>query len=94
MVRTRAGWPGKKDAMLITDADMTFEFLMDERARELAGEQTRWMDLKRWGNLVERVQKYNPQAAVNVKAIHNLRPIPQTQIDRSDVGVFAQNPGY
>jgi starch-binding outer membrane protein, SusD/RagB family len=52
------------------------------------------MDLKRWGNLVERVAKYNPQATPNVKAIHLLRPIPQTQIDRSDVGVFAQNPGY
>ena len=94
VVRARAGWPGKKDAMLITDADMTFEFLMDERARELAGEQTRWMDLKRWGNLVERVQKYNPQAAGNVKATHLVRPIPQTQIDRSNAGVFAQNPGY
>jgi hypothetical protein len=80
--------------MLITPAQMNMEFLMQERARELAGEQTRWMDLKRWGNLVERVKLYNPQAAGNVKDIHNLRPIPQTQIDRSDKGVFAQNPGY
>jgi hypothetical protein len=94
VVRARAGWAGKKDAMLITDNDMTFDFLMDERARELAGEQTRWMDLKRWGNLVERVKKYNPQAAVNIADRHNLRPIPQTQIDRSNTGVFAQNPGY
>ncbi|NBA88107.1 RagB/SusD family nutrient uptake outer membrane protein [Emticicia sp. CRIBPO] len=94
VVRQRAGWPGKKDAMLITPEQMNMEFLMQERARELAGEQTRWMDLKRWGNLVERVKLYNPQAAGNVKDIHNLRPIPQTQIDRSDKGVFAQNPGY
>ncbi len=94
VVRARAGFPGRKDAMLITDAEMTFDFLMDERARELAGEQTRWLDLKRWGNLVERVKKFNPQAAVNVKDIHNLRPIPQTQIDRSNLGVFVQNPGY
>jgi starch-binding outer membrane protein, SusD/RagB family len=94
VVRNRAGWAGKKDAMLITDKDMTFDFLVEERARELAGEQTRWMDLKRWGNLVERVKKYNPQAAVNVADKHNLRPIPQTQIDRSAAGVFAQNPGY
>jgi starch-binding outer membrane protein, SusD/RagB family len=94
MVRARAGWPGKKDAMLITDSQMTFEFLMEERARELAGEQMRWMDLKRWGNLVERVKKYNPQAAVNVADKHLVRPIPQTQIDRSNAGVFAQNPGY
>jgi starch-binding outer membrane protein, SusD/RagB family len=93
-VRQRAGWPGKKDAMKITDAQMTFDLLVEERARELAGEQTRWLDLKRWGILVDRVKKYNPQAAANVAEKHNLRPIPQTQIDRSNPGAFAQNPGY
>ncbi len=94
MVRYRAGWPGKKDAMKITPAQMTFDFLMEERARELAGEQTRWMDLKRWGKLVERVKAHNPQAAGNVEEKHLVRPIPQTQIDRSTKGAFAQNPGY
>lgn len=94
VVRERAAWPGKKAAMTITDAQMTFDFLIEERARELAGEQMRWMDLKRWGLLVDRVKKYNPQAAVNVADKHNVRPIPQTQIDRSNAGVFAQNPGY
>lgn len=94
VVRQRAAWSGKKEAMKITSDQMDFEMLMQERARELAGEQTRWMDLKRWGNLVERVQKYNPQAAGNVKAIHLVRPIPQTQIDRSEKGAFAQNQGY
>ncbi|MFC3812675.1 RagB/SusD family nutrient uptake outer membrane protein [Lacihabitans lacunae] len=94
MVRRRAAWPGKSQAMEITPAQMNMEMVIEERGRELAGEQTRWMDLKRWGNLVERVAKYNPQATPNVKAIHLLRPIPQTQIDRSDAGVFAQNPGY
>ena len=94
MVRYRAGWPGKKDAMKILPAQMTFDFLMEERARELAGEQTRWMDLKRWGKLVERVKAHNPQGAANVAERHLLRPIPQTQIDRSAKGAFAQNPGY
>lgn len=94
MVRYRAGWPGKKDAMLITDAQMNFEMIIEERARELAGEQMRWTDLKRWGLLVERVKKYNPQAAVNITDKHYVRPIPQTQIDRSAKGVFAQNPGF
>lgn len=96
VVRRRAAWPGKAAAMEIKEADMNMEMLIEERGRELAGEQTRWMDLKRWGNLVERVQKYNPQAAPNVKAIHLLRPIPQTQIDRTEGGAasFPQNPGY
>ncbi len=93
-VRYRAGWPGKKDAMLITEAQMNFEMIIEERARELAGEQMRWVDLKRWGLLVERVKKYNPQAAVNITDKHYVRPIPQTQIDRSAKGAFAQNPGF
>ena len=95
-VRQRAAWPGKEAAMLITDAQMTMDLLMEERGRELVGEQGRWMDLKRWGKLVERVKLYNPQAAANVKEIHNYRPIPQKQIDLSDGGNsgFPQNPGY
>jgi starch-binding outer membrane protein, SusD/RagB family len=97
-VRVRAAFPGKENAMRITPAQATFEFLMEERGRELAGEQIRWMDLKRWGKLVERVKLYNPQAST-IQAFHNLRPIPLTQIDRSakasDGGsVFPQNPGY
>ncbi|MET3127007.1 hypothetical protein ABID42_002113 [Arcicella rosea] len=96
MVRRRAAWPGKQSAMEVTSNDMTFDLVVEERARELVGEQTRWLDLKRWGNLVERVQKYNPQAAANVKASNLVRPIPQTQIDRSEGGNagFSQNPGY
>jgi hypothetical protein len=99
MVRRRAAFAGKEKAMEITAADATMEFLMEERGRELIGEQTRWLDLKRWGNLVDRIKKYNPEAAANVKEVHNLRPIPQTQIDRSEKGadggsVFPQNPGY
>ncbi len=92
-VRYRAGWPGKKEQMLITEDQMNFDLIMEERARELAGEQTRWMDLKRWGNLVERVKQYNPQAQA-VDSKHYVRPIPQTQIDRSTAGAFPQNTGY
>jgi starch-binding outer membrane protein, SusD/RagB family len=93
MVRVRAAFPGKGDAMKITEEQMNMDFIMDERGRELMGEQTRWMDLKRWGKLVERVKATNPQASA-IKETHNLRPIPQTQIDRSEKDAFAQNPGY
>jgi hypothetical protein len=93
LVRERAAFPGKKEAMKITAEQLTFDFLVDERARELAGEQTRWLDLKRWGLLVDRVKKHNPQAQA-VADKHYLRPIPQTQIDRTAGGTFPQNPGY
>ena len=98
MVRRRAAFAGKEKAMEITTAQTTMDFLMEERGRELVGEQMRWMDLKRWGKLVERVKLHNPQASA-IKDIHNVRPIPQTQIDRSakatdGSSVFPQNPGY
>ncbi len=96
VVRTRAAWPGKAAQMQITEADATMDFMYEERERELIGEQFRWLDLKRWGNLLERVKKYNPQAAPNIKDFHVLRPIPQIQIDRAEGGAsaFPQNPGY
>ncbi|MBN1180974.1 MAG: RagB/SusD family nutrient uptake outer membrane protein [Bacteroidales bacterium] len=56
--------------------DIDIDFILDERARELAGEQLRWFDLKRTGKLVERVTLHNPDAAPNIKEFHNLRPVP------------------
>ncbi|MGX7835820.1 RagB/SusD family nutrient uptake outer membrane protein, partial [Campylobacter fetus subsp. venerealis] len=52
VVRRRAAFPGKEAEMEISESDLTFEFISEERARELMGEQTRWLDLKRWGILV------------------------------------------
>ena len=95
-VRRRAKITGLPDnAMDIAPANVTIDFLLDERARELAGEQWRWFDLKRTGKLVERVIKYNPQAAANIQGFHVLRPIPQSQIDAiTNKDEFPQNPGY
>ncbi|MDR7130768.1 hypothetical protein J2X69_003125 [Algoriphagus sp. 4150] len=96
VVRRRAAFPGKEAEMEISSSDLTFEFITEERARELIGEQTRWLDLKRWGILVERVKAHNPQGAAGIQEFHNLRPIPQNQIDRAEgtASAFPQNPGY
>jgi hypothetical protein len=94
-VRTRAALPGHAAEMQITAADVTLDFILDERARELAGEQLRWFDLKRTGKLRERVQLYNPDAKNNVQAYHLWRPIPQDQVDAvTNKDEFAQNEGY
>jgi hypothetical protein len=93
MVRRRAAWPGQEGAMEITADQLDMEFIIEERARELIGEQVRWLDLKRWGILIDRVKAHNVAAAPNIQPHHVLRPIPQTQIDRSATP-FAQNPGY
>lgn len=102
VLRTRAAWPGRDNTL--SAAELTslnaspIDFLLDERERELAGEEWRWFVLQRMGQNVflNRIKAYNTAAAGNVKAIHMLRPIPQTQIDRTEGGVdaFPQNPGY
>lgn len=91
-VRQRAAKPGQSAAMAATVADLSLDFILDERSRELAGEMTRWFDLVRTGKLLERVQKYNVNAAATIKPFHVLRPIPSNQI-QSAPG-FPQNPGY
>ena len=96
-VRRRAAYPGKESAMLLTAGQPTMETIMEERERELLGEMFRWFDLKRWGVLISRVKLYNPDAAATIQAgKHELRPIPQDQIDRTAGGstAFPQNPGY
>ena len=72
--------------MRITESDINtdfVDFMLDERGRELLGELSRWEDLVRCEKLKERVEKYNPDAQ-NIRDYHNLRPIPQTHIDRLD----------
>lgn len=94
-IRRRAGKEGHKTEMEISQDELTLDFILDERARELGGEQQRWYDLKRTGKLLERVQKYNPDAKANIKDYHILRPIPQTQLDAViNKEEFKQNIGY
>lgn len=105
VVRERAGATGQKALMDITASQVTLDFILNERLRELVGEQTRWQDLRRTGQLLTRVRAYAPplvknsagvygsNAAMNIKDFHVLRPIPQTEIDRTS-GKITQNTGY
>ncbi|MBV4357292.1 RagB/SusD family nutrient uptake outer membrane protein [Pinibacter aurantiacus] len=95
IIRARAAKPGKADAMKISATDINLDFILDERAREFAGEQIRWFDLKRTGKLIDRIKAYNPDAASNIQDYHVVRPIPQTQIDAvTNRDAFKQNDGY
>lgn len=93
-LRERAARKGVAPTLMdVTVADLSIDFLLDERSRELAGEQMRWFDLVRTGKLVERVKLYNPQAAVAIKACHVLRPIPTSEIQNTKPPI-AQNSCY
>ncbi len=106
IIRERAAYrPGldpatlnaRRAAMQISAGDVDLDFILDERARELCGEGSRWTDLSLRGEAVflNRIS-LNDDAAPGVKPFHRLRPIPQEHLDRIQVPDPSayQNPGY
>jgi hypothetical protein len=82
----------------IQAAEVTLNLILDERARELVGEENRRMTLMRTGTLVERSLRLNRNDAVHpttgLTATHLLLPIPLTEIQLNKDAVLTQNPGY
>lgn len=96
MGKKNTGTPNSPVLTDYTASDMTLDFILEERTRELCGEMVRWPDLAVRGKLVERVKLYNLAAASKVQAFHSLRPIPQSQLDaiNDPNKIQYQNPGY
>lgn len=78
-----------------TPGNLTIDMILDERARELLGENVRWYDLKRTGKLIERTTAMNPWAEKTgtIDKHFLVRPIPQSQMDLAHPKMD-QNPGY
>lgn len=101
LLRKRPGTirSGHDAEMTVAAGDMNIDFLLDERARELAGEYVRWTDLKRTHKLVEYATRYNEDGIQEAammgpdRKYKVLRPIPQEAIDLNQAKV-EQNPGY
>jgi len=97
VLRTRAAIKTPVDhtaEMQITATDINIDFILDERARELAGEHLRWFDLKRTRKLVDRIHQYNKDIT-QVQPFHMLRPVPQEELNALTNGTeFGQNEGY
>ena len=82
-------------ASQITAAQITLDFILDERSREMYEEGTRWQDLARTQTLGARIRAYNTEAATGFKDDYILRPIPANEIQLITQGPpFPQNPGY
>ena len=89
VIRTRAKAP------LASPNDMTLDYILDERVRELFGEEYRMLTLMRLGLVFDRVKKYGEiNQRSSVAAHNNLLPIPQGEIDKNIGAKLTQNPGY
>ena len=77
-------------------SEVTVDELLNERIREMVGEESRRFTLIRMGAdvFVERVKKYNPSIADKYNADFTLWPIPQEILDANTGSEFPQNPGY
>jgi len=88
MVRRRAGAPD------ISAGEMTMDELLNERIRELVGEESRRFTLVRTNTLIQRVKAYNERIKDKISERDLLWPIPQSIIDSNRGAEFPQNPGY
>jgi tetratricopeptide (TPR) repeat protein len=94
LLRARA-----KCGYMVQASDVNVDLILDERARELVYEDTRWNTLLRMGGTVavDRIKKYaywdEARASLASKTF-NLWPIPQVVIDTNKDKPMAQNPGW
>ncbi len=81
-LRKRAAVTGRENEMVVAPSTVTLDFILKERARELAGEQVRWEDLKRFGKLNNAyLNVTNPDITGFVDGKNIVRPIPQAFLD-------------
>ncbi|WP_018666263.1 RagB/SusD family nutrient uptake outer membrane protein [Bacteroides gallinarum] len=89
IVRNRA------NATPATETEMSIEYILNERARELAGEYHRWADLARTGKLADYVEAHNPDiSAGQITSKFYLRPIPLAAIELNPALAGQQNEGW
>jgi hypothetical protein len=78
--------------------DIDIDYILDERARELFAEESRWNTLLRMGGTVatDRIKAHAmfPHVALTLTFDYNLWPIPQSAIDRNKDVKMEQNPGW
>ncbi|WP_028298855.1 RagB/SusD family nutrient uptake outer membrane protein [Olivibacter sitiensis] len=80
------------------DVDDQFDLILDERARELIYEESRWNTLLRMGGTIAvdriRAHAFWPEAQATLTFNYNLWPIPNTIIDTNKDAPLEQNEGW
>lgn len=88
----------RANATPVTAGQVTLDYILDERVRELVGEENRRMTLMRTKKLVERAKRLNAVSPLNpltgIDEHNELLPIPKSEIDLNKDAVLEQNPGY
>ena len=85
----------RAQAAPIAADEVNLDYILDERARELYGEEFRILTLGRLGLIYDRTKRFgNDASQASVQPFNNLLPIPQSAIDRNVGLKMEQNPGY
>ncbi len=84
----------RSKATAITPAQVTMDFILDERSRELFLEEERRGTLLRTQKWFTRTQLYNKYGGEKIALRDTLFPIPQDVIDANLTKPFPQNPGW
>lgn len=87
-LRTRAHAPQ------VSAGDITLDFILDERSRELFSEEERRYTLLRTHTWLRRTRLYNKIAGPNIEPRDTLFPIPINEINANISFPMPQNPGY
>ena len=82
------------NATPVSPGEVTIDYILDERARELSIEEDRRITLQRLGKLVERVRLYNPHNGDEIQDFHQVWPIPASEIEANINAILEQNEGY
>ncbi len=89
IIRARA------NAKLCTASEVTIDYILDERMRELGIEEKRRLTLGRLGQVYRRTVEIAKNPLVrNMSEKNNLWPIPFSEIERNYGAILEQNPGY
>lgn len=84
----------RSKASEISAGDVTLDFILDERSRELFNEEYRRYTLLRTGKWYERTKAHNFFGGEKISLRDTLFPIPQSVIDANLSTPMPQNPGY